>query len=133
MDLRLCYPFEVALHTHRLTTFQEDLNNAVLREALDLLPSIRGNALRKEALYKLRIAPLHNHKVRVQPIQMGDLVHRCTEAVARVREHDKINANWEGPYKVTSRIDPDTYRLETINGTPIPRAWHSSNLRKYYT
>jgi len=31
-------PVEVALHTHRLTTFQEGLNNAALREALNLLP-----------------------------------------------------------------------------------------------
>ena len=38
-------PVEVALHTHQLTTFQEMLNNATLREALDLLPSIRGDAL----------------------------------------------------------------------------------------
>jgi len=38
-------PVGVALHTHHLTTFQEQLNNAALREALDLLPSIRGDAL----------------------------------------------------------------------------------------
>ena len=31
---------EVALHTHRLTTFQKELNNAAVREALDLLPSV---------------------------------------------------------------------------------------------
>lgn len=29
---------KVALHTHRLTTFQESCNNATLREALNLLP-----------------------------------------------------------------------------------------------
>jgi len=32
------------------------LNNAALREALDLLPSIRGDALLQEAIYKLCIA-----------------------------------------------------------------------------
>jgi len=31
-------PVEVALHTYHLTTFKEELNNAALREALDLLP-----------------------------------------------------------------------------------------------
>jgi len=69
----------------------------------------------------------------VQPIQVDDLVFRRTEAVARAGEHGKLTANWEGPYKVTSQIHPDTYRLETLNGTPISRARHSSNLRKYYT
>jgi len=67
-------PIEVALHTHRLTSFQETLNNVALREALDLLPSIRGDARLREALYKLRIARLHNHVVKLQPIQVGDLV-----------------------------------------------------------
>ena len=56
-------PIKVALHTHRLTTFQEKLNNAALCEALDLLPSIRDDALIREALYELRTAHLHNHEV----------------------------------------------------------------------
>jgi len=47
---------EVALHTCHLTTFQEQLNNAALREALDLLPFVRGDAFLREALYKLRVA-----------------------------------------------------------------------------
>jgi len=38
-------PVEFAVHTHRLTTFQEELNNAMLREALDLLPSICGDVI----------------------------------------------------------------------------------------
>ena len=56
-------PVKVALHTHRLTTFQEKLNNAALCVALDLLPFIRDDALIQEALYKLRIAHLHIHEV----------------------------------------------------------------------
>jgi len=38
-------PVEVELHTQRMTTFQEELNNAALREALDLLPVIRRDTL----------------------------------------------------------------------------------------
>ncbi|KAJ8429898.1 hypothetical protein Cgig2_008783 [Carnegiea gigantea] len=30
------------------------------------------------------------------------------------------------------QVRPGTYRLETFGGIPIPRTWHSSNLRKYY-
>ena len=58
---------EVALQTHCLTTFQEEFNNATLREALDLLPSIRGDAFLREALYKLRIAHLYERVVKLQP------------------------------------------------------------------
>jgi len=90
-------PIEVSLHTHRVTTFQEGLNNMALRKALDLLHSIRGDALLQEALYKLRIAQLHNRTVRVQLIQVGPLILRHTEAVARTGEHGKLTANYEGP------------------------------------
>jgi len=70
-------PIEVALQTHWLTTFQEALNNAALHEALDLIPSIRGDALLSEALYKLCITRLHHHTVKIQPIHVGDLVLRA--------------------------------------------------------
>jgi len=126
-------PIEAALHTHRLTTSLEGLNNEALCEAVNLPPSIRSDALLREALYKLRIARLYNRAVRVQPIQVDDLVLRCTEAIARAGEHRKLTANWEGPYKLTAQIRPSTNRLKTLNSTPIPRAWHSSNLKKYYT
>ena len=44
------FPIEVALCTHRMTTFRETLNNTTLREALDLFPSICGDARLREAL-----------------------------------------------------------------------------------
>ena len=58
-------PVEVSLHTHCLTTFQEELNNAAVLEALDLLPSIRGDALLQEALYKRCIAYLYDRAVKL--------------------------------------------------------------------
>jgi len=63
----------------------------------------------------------------------GDLVLRCMEAVARAEEHGKLTANWESPYKVAAQVHPEIYCLKTVNGSFIPRAWHRSNLIKYYT
>jgi len=97
-------PFQVTLHTHCLTIFQEELNNAALREALDLLPSFRGDALLREVLYKLCIACLHNSAVKLHLINLGDFVLYRTEAVARASEHGKLTENWKGPYKVTTYI-----------------------------
>ena len=93
-------PIEVALHTHHLTMFQEELNNATLREALDLLPSVREDALLREALYKLRIACRHDRAVKLHPINVQDFVLRRTKAVSCAGEHGKLTVNWEGPYKV---------------------------------
>jgi len=48
-------PVEIALHTHHLTTFQEELNNVALREALDLLSSVLSDAFLRETFYKFPI------------------------------------------------------------------------------
>ena len=37
-------PVEVTIYTHRITTFHEDLNNKAIREALNSLPMVRGDA-----------------------------------------------------------------------------------------
>jgi len=42
--LEVVLPVEVALHTYRLTAFQESLNNSILGKELDFLPSVRGDA-----------------------------------------------------------------------------------------
>jgi len=127
---KVVLPVEAALHTHRLTTFQEALNNTALREALDLLPSVRGDAFLRETLYKLRVARLHDRTVKFHLINMVDLVLQTTEAVARSGEHGKLIINWEGPYKVRKQVRPCTYRLATSHGTSIPKTWHSSNPHK---
>ena len=79
-----------------------------------------STALLLEALYKLRIARLHNLIVRLQPIQVGDFVLRHMEVVARAGEHGKLTANWEGPYKVAFQVGPGTYHLEIVSGSLIP-------------
>ena len=68
---KVVLPIEIAFHTHRLTTFQEELNKAVLREALDLLFSIRGDILLREALYKLRITCFHDRAVGLSAYSCG--------------------------------------------------------------
>jgi len=59
---------KVTLHTHHLTTFQEELKNTALQEALNLLLSVQEDALLREALYKLCIVRLHDWAAKVQPI-----------------------------------------------------------------
>lgn len=86
-------PVKVALYTHHLITFQEELNNEALREALALLPFVRGDARLRETLYKLRVAWLHDRTTKLHPIRVGDLVLRRTEAVVREGEHGKLTAN----------------------------------------
>jgi len=52
--------------------------------------------------------------------------------VACAEEYNKLTLNWEDPYKVIDQVQRGTYRLETLDDTPIPRTWHNSNLQEYY-
>ena len=72
------------LHTHRLTTSQEDINNVDIRGALDLLPFFWSDALLRETFDKLRVARLHDRTVKLHPIRVRDLVLHRTKVVARV-------------------------------------------------
>jgi len=75
-------PIEVALHTHRLTIFQETLNNVAMWQAFDSVPSVQGNALLHEALYKLCIARLYYRTIKFHPISVGSLVLWRTKVMA---------------------------------------------------
>jgi len=47
---KVMLPVKVVVHTNWLTTFQEDLDNKALMEALDFLPLQRGDARLKEEI-----------------------------------------------------------------------------------
>ncbi|RRT50779.1 hypothetical protein B296_00006991 [Ensete ventricosum] len=44
----------------------------------------------------------------------------------------KLAPNPEGPYRATSIIRNETYRLATHEGNPLRRTYHISNLKKSY-
>ena len=50
----------------------------------------------------------------------------------RVASHGVFRANWEGPYKIRVVLLEGTYRLSSLSGEIIPRAWNAKHLRKYY-
>ena len=41
-----------------------------------------------------------------------------------------LTPNWEDPVRVSEAIGNRVYRLETLDGEPIPRTWNGDNLRK---
>ncbi|KAK4394082.1 Retrovirus-related Pol polyprotein from transposon opus [Sesamum angolense] len=44
----------------------------------------------------------------------------------------KLDAKWEGPYRVIEAIGNATYKLKKPDGKEIPRTWNASNLKKFY-
>jgi hypothetical protein len=42
----------------------------------------------------------------------------------------KLDAKWEGPYRVVKCHKKGAYRLESREGKPVLRAWNAEHLKK---
>ncbi|XP_048493207.1 uncharacterized protein LOC125493742 [Beta vulgaris subsp. vulgaris] len=84
---------EIEEPTLRVMMYSEDANWAALRTALDLVLEVRGNALLRMQLYKLRMAREFNKRLASRPLKKGDLVLRKMEAVGRAKELGKLTPN----------------------------------------
>ena len=71
-------------------------------------------------------------KIKPRVFRVGDLVLRKVVANTRKPNEGKLGPNWEGPYKVISQAGVGAFRLEGMDGKPIPRPWNICNLRKYF-
>ncbi|RRT46384.1 hypothetical protein B296_00051803 [Ensete ventricosum] len=87
---------------------KKDTSDAQLRENLDFLEEKCAKAHLRELTYKKAIARLYNNKGKLAP-------------------------TWEGLYRVVRMIREGTYILANLDGKQLPRTWHISNLRKFYT
>ena len=125
-------PIEVYEPTLRVMLYNEEDNWAALRHNLDLVPEIRGNALLRHQLYKMRMTRVFNRKVNLRSFKAGDLVLRKMEALGRANEEGKVTPNWEGPYKIAEVLREGTFKLETLDGKLLPRTWNADKLKKYY-
>ncbi|XP_064950517.1 uncharacterized protein LOC135604795 [Musa acuminata AAA Group] len=125
-------PPEVAIATLRTGGYDEEVSNEGLRAALDLLEEQRADAHLKALSYKRAVARVYNRKVRPRPIKLSDLVLRKTEVSDPTQARGKLAPKWEGPYRVIEVVRSGTYRLETMDGSSLPRTWNVQNLKKFF-
>uniref|UniRef100_A0A2N9INS9 Uncharacterized protein n=1 Tax=Fagus sylvatica TaxID=28930 RepID=A0A2N9INS9_FAGSY len=125
-------PLEVGIPTIRTTDFTVRTNEDNLRKDLDLLEERRDMATVRLASYHQRIKKEHDKNINHRVFRIGDLVLRKVMANTRRPNEGKLEPNWEGPYKVISPAGARLYRLEDLEGKPIPRPWNTCNLRKYF-
>ncbi|XP_064992508.1 uncharacterized protein LOC135629242 [Musa acuminata AAA Group] len=125
-------PPEVAISTLRTRSYDEEISNEGLRASLDMLEERRADAHLKALSYKRAVARVYNRKVRPRPIKLDDLVLRKTEVSDPTRARGKLAPKWEGPYRVAEVVRPGTYRLTTMDGSPLPRTWNVGNLKKFF-
>ena len=108
------------------------LNKEMLLDALDEIDERRDQALLRIQNYQHQIESYYNKRVRARPLELGDLVMRKVFENTKELNAGKLEARWEGPYKIVKVVKPGVYRLETSHGEAVPRAWNSMHLRRFY-
>ncbi|XP_075507597.1 uncharacterized protein LOC142544433 [Primulina tabacum] len=96
---------------------------------LDLVEEKRDRAFIRMEAYRSRVMKSYNKKVRIRDFQVGDLVMKKVNPAGDV---GKLEARWEGPYKITRKISSGSFSLENAQGHPLKRPWNVFNLKKYY-
>jgi hypothetical protein len=108
-------------------------NEQLLREDSDMVEEVREAARIKELSRKQQVAQRYNLRVVPRSFQTGDLVLRRASIGNRNAKDGKLQANWEGPFRIKSVAANATYHLETLKGKEIPRTLNVVDLRRYYS
>ena len=124
-------PVEVTHVSPRVKAYDPETNEEGMKLALDLIDEVRDRANAQMVENQKRASFYYNLRVKERFFREGDLVLRKAEA-SGVGPKGKMAPNWEGPYQVKKILGQGSYKLQTLDGVEIPRAWHAQNLKVYY-
>ena len=99
---------------------------------MEMLLEIQELAQCRNERHKALIAKVTNKKVKIKSFPEGSLVMQRTEGPHRIPEEGKLIATWEGLFRVTMNIGNEAYRLELIDGKPVPWTWNATHLKAYH-
>ena len=88
---------------------------------LDMADELREATAVRIASYHHRLANLYNRRVKPRMFQPGDLVLRKFFENTVDPSVGKFQPNWEGPYIVTRACESESYALDKLDRTPVPR------------
>ena len=125
-------PIETSFPTLRTQSFNLSNNDELLEKSLDLIEERRESAMVQLAYYQHKLRQGYDAKVKLRPLEPGDLVLRKVLGTAKNPAWGKLGPNWEGPYRKTSMASIGAYFLEDLDEHVIPRPWNVNNLRRYY-
>ncbi|KAL7134013.1 hypothetical protein ABFS83_12G177900 [Erythranthe nasuta] len=128
-------PFPVAsgrlrIPSRRTQSFSTEQNEPLMRESLDMIMETREVAARRMEREKATMKAKYDKKVRGRRFEVGDMVLRRADAL---KMRGKLKANWEGPYRITQRLNGDAYWIEDKYGKKLPRPWNVCHLKKFYS
>jgi hypothetical protein len=102
-------------------------------DRLDEVLDERIKALGEIERDKLRAARAYKKRVKKKLFQVGDFVWKTVLPVgSRSNKFGNWLPNWEGPYRIDEVILGNSYMLQSIQGTSLPRALNRKYLKKYH-
>ncbi|XP_027346488.1 uncharacterized protein LOC113858178 [Abrus precatorius] len=112
---------EIGEPTFRRENFKESANEEALAVNLDLIDEICDHAAIMTEASRRMMARKFNSKISPRQFYKDDLVWRVTGDARKDRREGKLAANWEGPFRVTARLNNGAYKLKTLEGKLISR------------
>ena len=125
-------PIEIGFPTLRTQTFNPNDNDKLLEISLDLIEERRENAMVQLAYYQHKFKQGYDARVKLRPLEPGDLVLRKVLGTEKNPAWGKLEPNWEGPYRITSLAGIRAYFLEDLDEHVIPHPWNVNKPRRYY-
>ena len=125
-------PIKTSFLTLRIQSFNSSNNDELLERSLDLIEERRESAMVQLAYYQHKLKQGYDAKVKLRPLELGDLVLRKVLGTTKNPAWGKLEPNWEGPYRITSVAVIGAYFLEDLDEHVIHRPWNVNNLRRYY-
>ena len=123
-------PVEIHESSPRFPSFVAEESNEERKVNLDLLDEAREEARIKAEAVKIRVEHQYSSKVKPRQFQVSDLVMRKAH---QYELENKLSPKWTGPFRVTEARGNGLYKLETLEGGPIPRTWNATNLKFYFS
>ena len=124
-------PTEISMPVLR-TDVPEQLSTESIVKDLDTVDELSETTAVRVASYHRRLENLYNKHVKPRVFHSGDLVLRKVFENTTNLVAEKFQPNWEGPYIVSQADESDSYTLDKLNGTPVPRMWNVMHLKRYY-
>ena len=107
-------------------------NAELVIKDLDTVDELRELAAVRISSYQRCLANSYNKRVKPQMFQPGDLVLRKVFKNTTDPTAGKFQPNWEGPYLVVRAGESESYALDKLDGTPVPRMLNVIHLKRYY-
>jgi hypothetical protein len=99
-------------------------------DRLDEASDERIKALGEIERDKLRVTRAYNKKVKEQSFHVVDLIWKTILPIrSKSSKFGKWSPNWEGPYRIEEVIPENSYMVQSVQGTSLPRALNGKYMK----